>query len=144
MISEAKETVGWVEKVIITAEEIEVKAKIDSGARHSSLHCGCKNFTKNNGEKWVRFTVRNYKDEFVEINKKVIRQARIRRHNGKMQVRDVIKLSICLGSVRKEVEVNLVNRKGLNFQMLIGRSFLKNDFLIDSGNKYINNPNCVI
>lgn len=138
----ALETVGWVEKAIITDKGFVVKAKIDSGARNSSLHCDCKKRIDKNGETWVKLELKNYKNETIEIEKKVIRQAKVKRHNGQMQIRDVIMLNVCLGSVQKEVEVNLVNREGLNYQMLIGRSFLNDSFLIDSGNQFINKPKC--
>ena len=137
----AAETVGWVEKAWVGADNIEIRAKIDSGARNSSLHCDCVKFKKQ-GAEWVKFTLRNSQGKVTEITKPIVRRATIKRHDGKKQVRDVIMLSVCLGSVRKRVEVNLVNREGLNYQMLIGRSFLADQFLIDTGNKYLNSPHC--
>ncbi len=138
----AQEVVGWVEKVFLTHDNIVIKAKIDSGARHSSLNCDCKSKINDKGERWVHLEFTNYKGESLALDKKVIRQAVIKRHNGKSQVREVIKLYICLGTVGKEVEVNLIDRGGLNYQLLIGRSFLKGDFLIDPGKMYINKPKC--
>lgn len=138
----AKEVVGWVEKIFLTHDNILVKAKIDSGARHSSLNCDCKSTINDKGERWVHLKFTSYKGESLALDKKVIRQAVIKRHNGKSQIREVIKLNICLGTVRKEVEVNLIDRSGLNYQLLIGRSFLKGDFLIDPGKMYINKPKC--
>ncbi len=138
----AKETVGWVEKVLVSSEKIEIKAKIDSGARHSSLHCGCVKRYKIDNQKWVDLEIVNYKGDKVALSKKVIRSARIKRHKGKYQIRDVIKLGVCLGSVYKEVEVNLIDRTGLNYKMLIGRSFLEDEFLIDSSYFNLNPPKC--
>ena len=139
-VTASQEIVGWVENVLLTDDNLMIKAKIDSGARHSSLHCDCKAIKNQKGEKWVHLKITNFDGDIVEFDKKVIRQAKIKRHDGRMQIRDVIKLNIGLGSIRKEVEVNLIDRTGLNYQMLIGRSYLKNDFLIDTSKKFINNP----
>jgi len=136
----SQEIVGWVENVLLTDDNLMVKAKIDSGARNSSLHCVCKAVENQKGEKWVHLKITNSDDETIELDKKVIRQAKIKRHDGRMQIRDVIKLNIGLGSVKKEVEVNLIDRTGLNYQLLIGRSYLKGDFLIDTSRKFILNP----
>lgn len=138
----AKSVVGWVEKAVIMEGNIPIKAKIDSGARHSSMHCGCEIFTKKDGSKWARLSVENYNGETAEIETKIVRQAKIKRHDGKRQIRNVIKLTLCLGNVAKEVEINLINRDGLNYQLLVGRSFLKEDFLINTAKKFLHEPRC--
>jgi len=139
-IATCKEIIGWVENVLLTENNLLVKAKIDSGARHSSLHCDCTAIVNQKGEKWVHLKIANFEGKITELDKKVLRQAKIKRHDGKMQIRDVIKLTITLGSVKKEVEVNLIDRTGLNYQLLIGRSYLKGDFLIDTSKKFIRTP----
>ena len=138
----AKEVIGWIEEVQITPENLPIRAKIDTGARHSSLHCDCRTYRKENGKTWVKLTVTNYQGKSLQLEKPVIRQAIIKRHGEKRQVRDVIKMQICLGNVRKEVEVNLFNREGLNYKLLIGRSFLRGSFLIDTEKKYLTKPHC--
>lgn len=138
----AKQVVGWVEMVKIAEEGIELKAKIDTGARHTSLHCNCIIERKENGDKYVLFNIESDKGQIVKVQKKVIRQAKIKRHDGEFQIRDVIKLEICLGNVKKEVEVNLIDRSGLNYSLLVGRSFLQNDFLVDPAEKFLRKPSC--
>jgi hypothetical protein len=46
--------------------------------------------------------------------------------------------------VYKDIEVNVVDRTGLNYPMLIGRNFLSGDFLIDTGATYTKNPRCKV
>jgi hypothetical protein len=57
-------------------------------------------------------------------------------------MRPVIRLGICLGNVYKEVEVNLQDRSKFNYQMLIGRSYLKNSFLVDASATFTVETNC--
>lgn len=141
--AEAKETIGWVERVRIYPGALDIRAKIDTGADNSSLHCECiEPYEKPDGSQWVRFTVTNYQGEHIRLEEKVIRNTRIKRHGSDVQTRPVIKLGICVGQTYRETEVNLVDRGGFEYQMLIGRSFLRKDFLIDPASRYINPPRC--
>jgi len=51
-------------------------------------------------------------------------------------------LGICLGSVYKEVEVNLVDRSNFNYQLLIGRNYLANSFLVDPSLTFSTKSKC--
>lgn len=140
----AKEVVGWVERVKVYSEKgaTTIKAKVDTGAKSSSLHCKCITPIKRNGKDWVSFSVENDKGEVVMIEKPVQRIARIKRHFGEEQQRFVIKLGVCMGSVYRETDVTLVDRTGFNYAMLVGRRFMEEDFLVDGGGKFLNPPSC--
>ena len=51
-------------------------------------------------------------------------------------------LGICLGTIYKEVEVNLVDRSHFNYQLLIGRNFLIDSFLVDPSLTFSTKPKC--
>lgn len=138
----AKEVVGWVEKAMIYPGKIQIKSKIDTGAKTSSLNCQCITPIKRNGEDWVSFSVKNFNGEITMIEKPIVRIAKIKRHFGEQQERYVVKLGICLGNVYREEDVTLVDRSGFNYQMLIGRNFLKKDFLVDPDQTFLNKPRC--
>ncbi len=139
---EAKQQVGWIENVRIHPGDILVRAKLDTGAQTSSLNCECQQTFSRDGEQWVRFTLTNHKGESVQVERKIHRVARIKQHGGGVQERLVVILGICLGDIQKQVEVNLVDRSGFNYQLLIGRSFLKDDFIIDPSSTYTVAPHC--
>ncbi len=141
-VGNTKEVVGWTEKAVIYPGGLELRAKVDTGAMTSSLNCECSNFFEKDGEQWVRFSVINYQGEQVWLERKVHRMATIKRHFGGMQERPVIMLGVCLGNVYRETEVNVIDRSGLDYQMLIGRKFLEGEFLVDSSAQYINPPQC--
>jgi hypothetical protein len=138
----AKEVVGWVENVKVYPGGIQIKSKIDTGAKTSSLNCQCITPIKRNGEDWVSFSVKNSDGDITMIEKPVLRVAKIRRFFGKSQERFVIKLGICLANVYREEEVTLMDRSGFNYQMLIGRNFTRGDFLVDPGMTFITRPSC--
>lgn len=143
-LSSAKEVIGWVEKVTIHPGALELKAKIDSGAKTSSIHCDCQNFIEKDGEKYVSFVVTNFDGSQVRLERRIERFATIKRHFGEAQERAVIMLGICVAGVYKEAEVNVIDRSGLNYQILIGRNFLAGDFLIDTEKMYTTEPGCLV
>lgn len=127
----ARQIAGWVEQASLIPSGIELKAKLDSGAKTSSINAKEIEFFTRDGEDFVRFKVKNKIGETVELTEPVIRQVSIKRHFGNAQSRPVVKLTVCLGGVSKEVEVNLVDRAGFNYPLLIGRSYLAGEFIID-------------
>jgi hypothetical protein len=121
---------------------IELDAKLDSGAKNSSLHVERQRFFRRDGERWVRFTVEGEGDRRVAFERKLLRKAAIRRHSGRSDIRPVVAIAICLGSVAKRVEVNLVDRSGFDYPLLIGRSFLEGAYLIDTSAERLRPLDC--
>jgi hypothetical protein len=141
-IAAEKQIVGWVETVSIYPGDVKIKAKVDTGAKNSSLNAKNLELFKRDGETWVRFNLRNFKKRRETYEAKVIRTAKIKQLGQEADSRLVIKLGICIGKIYKEVEVTLEDRTGFNYQMLIGRSFLKGSFIVDPGITFTINPNC--
>lgn len=137
-----KQVVGWVEHVTIYPGSLKIKAKLDTGAKNSSLNAASMQEIQRNGESWIRFHVTNWKGRIQSFEQKVVRTAQIKEHKGKSQERNVLRIGICLGNIFKEVEVNLVDRSNFNYQLLIGRSFLKNSFIIDPSKTFTVKPDC--
>ena len=133
---------GWIENVSIFPGNLMIKAKLDTGARNSSLNAKHIEEFERNREKWVRFDLKNWKGRTVSFETKVIRMATIKQHETESATRPVIRLGICLANVYKEVEVNLEDRSKFNYQMLIGRSYLRNSILVDSSATFKVQPDC--
>jgi hypothetical protein len=135
-------TAGWIEKAVLLPQDIMIHAKLDTGAETSSMNAPNPELFEVDGRQWIRFRVTNRDIESVIIEAPVIRETNIKRHFGGKQTRPVIKLHICIGDVSKTVEVNLVDRTGLEYQLLVGRNFLENSYLVDSGATYTLSPGC--
>jgi hypothetical protein len=133
---------GWIENVSIFPGNLKIKAKLDTGARNSSLNANHIEKFERDGVNWVRFKLKNWKGRTENIEARVIRMATIKQHGDKSMTRPVIRLGICLGNVFKEVEVNLEDRRKFNYQMLIGRSFLQKSILVDSSVTFTVQPDC--
>ncbi|MGY6553275.1 MAG: ATP-dependent zinc protease family protein [Wenzhouxiangella sp.] len=134
---------GWVEKVQLFDGDLAVYALLDTGAQTSSLDAsGIYRFRKD-GQRMVRFTVTDPEtgDELT-LEKPLVRNVRIIRHDGNHQRRPVIKLPLCLGGQLREVEVNLIDRSQLTYPMLLGRSVLQDFALVDAGQRLLHPPSC--
>ena len=142
VVTESKQVVGWLEKVRVYPGTLIIHAKLDTGAKNSSLNASQITEFERNGEQWVRFKVTSRYGKTITCERKVQRVAKIKRHGAMPQIRFSVRLGICLGSSYKEAEVNLVNRSDFTYQMLIGRSFLKGNVIIDPSLKYTTKPNC--
>ena len=134
--------VGWIEHVTLLPANLKIKAKLDTGARNSSLNAVNIVEFKRGGDIFVRFDLTNWKGRKETIEAPVIRMAKIKQHNSEPELRPVVRITICLGPVSKEVEVNLVNRSNFNYQLLIGRSFLKGNFAVDPSKTFTVKTGC--
>jgi hypothetical protein len=137
-----KYVVGWIEYVTLFPKNMKIKAKLDTGARHSSLNAVNSAEFKRGEDTFVRFEVTNWKGRTETIEAQVIRTAKIKQHDSKPERRSVIRIGICLGQLYREVEVNLVNRSNFNYQLLIGRSFLKGKFVVDPSKTFTIKTDC--
>jgi hypothetical protein len=141
-IKRVKQPLGWVEKVQITPEGLEIHAKLDPGSDTSSIHADNIEHFKKNGKKWVKFTVGDRNGRSRVLEKRVIRIAKIKHSSGKTIKRATVELGICLGHTLMEDEVTLADRSHLEYEMLIGRSFLAGNVVIDPSLTFTMEPTC--
>lgn len=135
-------TAGWAEPVRIVEAAVDLRAKLDTGAEHSSLHAEQLFIRHSNGATWARFLVTGASGRPVPLERRVVRQARIKRHDGRSQTRPVVRLTLCVGGLQREVDVNLVDRSGFEFPLLLGRSFLRGLVLVDADRQYLTEAAC--
>jgi hypothetical protein len=140
--SEPLKVVGLVENVRVDPEGLIFKAKLDTGADHSSVNAQSIHRFKRRGVRWVRFQLVTGDGRTVSLEQELVRLVSIKGPGGKKRRRPVVMLTICLGTVSREVQVNLVDRSRFNYKMLIGRSFMRDAFLVDPSLKFTAEPQC--
>ena len=140
--AQEKRVMGWVEKVRIDPEGLVLAAKLDSGAEHCSLHAARVTQFTRGGQTWVRFEVPNDHGERRILERKRVRMAKIKRHHGGSQKRPVVRMGLCIGDVYKVTEVNLVDRAGFKYRLLIGRKFMEEAVIIDPARMFTVEPAC--
>lgn len=134
--------VGWLEQVVVSPAKILMHAKLDTGADNCSVNAQDIEHFQQKDENWIRFTLANRYGDSEKIEAKVIRTAKIKTKKKGFQSRPVIKLGICLDSIFKTIECNLVDRSHFDYPILIGRNFLAGSVLVDSSETYLTQPLC--
>lgn len=141
-VAKEKKDIGWVENVRIFPSELQFKAKMDTGAYNSSINAKNIEEFERDGETWVRFNVVNKNKFSTTLELPVVKEVTIKQHFGERQKRYAVMLGICLGKTYKETQVSLVDREGFLYAMLIGRNFLRGNFVIDPAEQYTSSPRC--
>lgn len=137
---------GWVEKVRIEHKDFVVKAKLDTGAKTSSISAkDIKSFTKN-GEKWVRFTlILTDADDIhhtIKMEKPRSRRTNIKNHDGNHDERYTVDLDMCFNGHVVPTEFTLANRSEYIYDVLLGRRFLKMFAIVDPKRIFLTSDHC--
>lgn len=132
--------IGWREWIKLPELGIKsIKAKVDTGARSSSLHAFDLQRFEKGGEQWVRFQVHPKQRDTrktVKTEAKILELRSVRSSSGKASMRPVVLTSIELLGETWAVELTLANRDEMGFRMLLGREAFRRKFLVDAGNSY--------
>jgi len=135
-----KKVIGWREWVSLPRFGVKrIKAKIDSGARSSSLHAFNLDFFKKKGRDFVRFEVHPLQKndrKSIKVEAEVVEYRNVKSSNGQVSRRPVVLTEIELLGERWLIELTLSNRDEMSFRMLLGRESFRKRFLLDAGNSY--------
>jgi hypothetical protein len=134
--------IGWIEPVRILPEGFDLKAKVDTGADNSSLGVqGWETFRRDD-KQWIRFKAYSNAGDAQVFERPLVRYTQIKRKGAEPLQRPVVEMSLCIGNDKYSAPVNLSDRGNFQYRMLIGRSFLKERFLVDSARKMTLSPEC--
>ncbi|MEC9341225.1 MAG: RimK/LysX family protein [Pseudomonadota bacterium] len=144
------EIFGWIEHAEVGADgkALPMKAKLDSGARSSSLHATNIERFEKDGERWIRFSVawedKKSQDRIdpVVFERPWVDDVLIKRHRRDSHKRPVVEMVICLGGERRAIEVNLIDRGRFLYPLLLGRRTLAGWGLIDPGRTFLQSETC--
>lgn len=148
-----KRIMGWVENIYLPPSYIKLKAKLDTGAKTSSIDARDITPFLRDGQQWVRFTIqRNGNDPYVgkegrlhpakpEINmvieRPVERVVKIKRHKKKSMERFTVILPIYIAGRHHDAEFSLIDRRKFIYPVLLGRRFLKDIAIVDPGKTFL-------
>jgi len=140
MTSQARMIIGWREWVALPLLGLPaIKAKVDTGAKTSSLHAFRIETFERVGRLHVRFRVhpiQGRKDVVVLCEAPVIDHRSVSDSGGHREKRFVIQTTITIGSLTFPIEVTLANRESMTHRMLIGRSAMA-QLAIDPSRSYL-------
>jgi hypothetical protein len=144
-VKKEKIIIGWREWISLPELKMKnIKVKVDTGARTSSLHAYDIEYFKKGSKKWVKFKVHpDQKDskKVVRCEAKLLEFRKIRSSNGATELRPVIETTAVLGISEWPIELTLTNRDEMGFRMLLGRASMKGIFLVDTGKSFLGTKN---
>ncbi|MEE3325948.1 MAG: RimK/LysX family protein [Myxococcota bacterium] len=134
--------VGAVERVLLEPQNEVLEARIDTGAKTSSIDAQEITPFERDGKPWVRFKLPlpDKKGSSVQIESPVVGRAQIKRHNEAPMVRFVVNLRVVLGPLDRLSPFTLADRKGYDYPVLIGRSYLQGLAVVDVDRKLTLTP----
>lgn len=118
----------------------QIKAKVDTGARTSCLHAFLVEPFEQEGMPWVRFAIhpsQNNASEVISCTAPVLEKRVVRDSGGHEELRYVIETRISIGDRVHTVEVTLTDRDTMKFRVLLGRTAIRNQYVVDSSRSYV-------
>jgi hypothetical protein len=128
--------VGYVEDVVLLPWGIKLPARVDTGASMTSLDA--RNITVK--ENVVSFKLPAPFSE-REFELPIVRWGHVKSSMG-IQKRPVVEIELCVGSEKLKVTVNLNDRSGVRYPLIIGRNLLRQGFVVESSKKNLLPPAC--
>lgn len=130
--------IGWKESVSFPDWGIfHVSAKADTGARSSALDVHQIVGLPDGRLQFEVILDRGSGARTKTVTAAVTGHARVRSSNGLLQERYRVQTRIQIGEVLKTIEFSLTARRQMIHRVLLGRRFLAQDFLVDSGRTYL-------
>jgi len=140
---------GWIENVNLQPSGMKAKAKLDTGAKTSSIHAKNIEYFEKDGEDWVRFQFANNtklsdqkylsgkSKKVITIEAPLTRRALIKRHKHTSLERPVVELPFTLADNDYTAEFTLTDRSKFLYPVLLGRRFLKHVAVVDPGKTFL-------
>jgi hypothetical protein len=134
--------IGWIERVLVCPGGHDLVARIDTGAKTSSIHAPEYTVFDRDGKQWVRFSGLDRDGRRYTFEAEFVRMSKIKNRDGSHRERPVVKLGIVLADTYHEAEVNLEDRSALNYRLLLGRRYLQQaDAVVNPSATFRTNPN---
>lgn len=127
-----KQTVGATEVIFIEDANLSLKARVDTGAKTSSIHAERIEVDSSSDPrgKPISFYVVTRDGESRKIESRVSSVVKVRT-SEKSEYRYVVPLVMKWNNSKKTVLVTLNDRSNMEYRLLLGRNWLQGDFIVD-------------
>lgn len=131
------------DKIIVGSEEWcsfpelgipAIKARVDSGAKTSSIHAFNIHKFRRSGESWISFEVHPLQGDrrtVIRCEQPILDKRVVKSSSGISETRYVIAAKIKVGEESWDIEITLANRDSMGYRMLLGREAMSGRMLVD-------------
>ena len=141
MKPQPRPVLGWREWVALPELGVaRIRCKVDTGARTSALHAFYVEEFTAQGIAMVRFgmhPVQGKTEHEVHCEARILEQRKVTDSGGHTETRYVIKTPVIVGDAIWHVEITLTNRDTMRYRMLLGRSAIADNYLVDSARSHL-------
>ncbi len=141
MKPEQRPVLGWREWVALPELGVSrIRCKVDTGARTSALHAFYVEEFTAQGVVMVRFgmhPVQDSTEQEVHCEARILEQRNVTDSGGHTETRYVIKTPVIVGDAIWDAEITLTNRDTMRYRMLLGRSAIADNYLVDSAHSHL-------
>ena len=125
--------VGWREWAGLPGLGLRrVRAKLDTGARSSALHVDRQWRFTEAGAPWVGFALLpGRRTAAVEVLAPILDERVVTDSGGHRSLRVFVRTRLELAGTGRDMDINLADRCGMRFPMLLGRTALAGLFVVD-------------
>jgi hypothetical protein len=131
---------GWREWLVLPALDIAaIRAKVDTGARSSALHVDAQWRFSEAGAPWAGFRISTGMGDgqVIEASAPVFDEREVTDSGGNRTRRIFLRTPLRLAGIEREIEINLTDRRGMLFPMLLGRTALARAFTVDPARSFL-------
>jgi hypothetical protein len=128
---------GEIENVFLDPPNLEFSARIDTGAKTSSLNAVDMVEFERDGSPYVKFHVIHPETgKKIELTRRVRGHVRIKDHKSESRRRPIVSLRVRLANIDERISFTLVDRSKFSQQVLLGRNFLRDLAVVDVSKKH--------
>lgn len=131
---------GWREWISLPELQLDIKAKIDTGARTSALHAFALRPFKEGNRDRIHFDIHPIQkntDIVVTCVADIIDQRFVTDSGGHREERYVIRTPITIGEETWPIEITLTERDTMLFRMLLGRRAIRKRYVVNPAKSFL-------
>ena len=116
-----------------------IKARVDSGAKTSSIQATNLKVVMKNTQEWVKFEVNPLQENrsiAIECQARLVDRRMVKSSSGISEERLVVKTPVTLGGDTFDIELTLANRDTMEFRMLLGREAINERYIVNPALNY--------
>ncbi|MEO9891937.1 30S ribosomal protein S6--L-glutamate ligase [Aurantibacter sp.] len=116
-----------------------IKARVDSGAKTSSIQATNIKVYSKGVEEWVKFEVSPLQENrsiAIECEARLVDRRMVKSSSGISEERLVVQTPLTMGGETFDVELTLANRDTMEFRMLLGREAINARFVVNPALNY--------